>query len=64
MATKAIPPLRVWWLALAILAILIVLGAILLVVLDDPFKFLAVHRDFGTACGAGITVSGLPPLWA
>ena len=61
MATKAIPPLRVWWFALVILAILAVLGAILFVVLDDPFKFLAAHRGLGTACRAVTTVSLLPP---
>jgi len=32
-ATKAIPPLRVWWLALVILVIFTILGAILCVVL-------------------------------
>ena len=63
-ATKAIPPLRVWWFALVILAILVVLGAILFVVLDDPFKFLAAHRGFGTACRAVTTVSFMPPWCA
>ena len=61
MATKAIPPLRVWWFVLVILAILAVLGAILFVVLDDPFTFLAAHRSFGTPCRAVTTVSFLPP---
>ena len=50
MATKDIPPLRVWLFALVILAILATLGATLLVVLDDPFTFLANHGGFGTAC--------------
>jgi hypothetical protein len=64
MATKEIPPLRVWLFALVILAILAVLGAILFVVLDDPFKFLAAHRGFGTACRAVTTVSFRPPFCA
>ena len=59
-----IPPLRVWWLALVILTIFAVLGAILFVVLDDPFKFLAAHRGFGTAYHAVTTVSFIPPWWA
>jgi hypothetical protein len=49
---------------LVILAILAVLGAILFVALDDPFKFLAGHRGFGTVCRAVTTVSFLPPWWA
>jgi hypothetical protein len=54
----------VWWLALVILTIFAVLGAILFVVLDDPFKFLAAHRGRGTACRAVTTVSFLPPWGA
>jgi hypothetical protein len=49
---------------LVILAILAVLGAILFVVLDDPFKFLAAHRGLGTACRAVTTVSFMPPWCA
>ena len=52
MATKEIPPLRVWLLALVILVILATLGATLCVVLDDPFALLADHRGFGAACRA------------
>ena len=63
MTSKEIPPIRVWLFALVILAILAVLGAILFVVLDDPFKSLAAHRGFGTACRAVTTVSW-PPLCA
>jgi hypothetical protein len=63
MATKEIAPLRVWLLALVILAILAALGATLFVVLDAPFTFLADHRDFGTACRT-VTASGFMPLWA
>jgi hypothetical protein len=61
--TNEIAPLRVWLLALAILAIFIVFGATLLVILADPFTFLA-GGDFGTACCAGTTVSFMFPLWA
>jgi hypothetical protein len=64
MATKEIVPLRVWLFALVILAILAALGATLCVVLDDPFKFLADHRSFGTACCAVTTVSFMPPVCA
>ena len=64
MATKAIPPLRVWWFTLVILAILAVFGAILFVVLGDPFKFLAAHRSFSTACRAVTIVSFMPPWCA
>jgi hypothetical protein len=64
MATKEISPLRVWLLALVILAILAALGATLFVVLDDPFKFLADRRGFGTACCGVTTVSFMPPLCA
>jgi len=63
-ATKAIPPLRVWWLALVILVIFTILGAILCVVLDDPFTFLAAHRGFGIAGRAVTTVSCMPPWCA
>lgn len=63
-ATKAIPPLRVWWFTLVILAILAVFGAILFVVLGDPFTFLAAHRGFGTACRTVTTVSFMPPWCA
>jgi len=56
-------PLRVWLFALVILAILAALSAILCMVLDDPFTFLA-DRGFSTACRvvntgslASITVS-------
>jgi hypothetical protein len=63
MATKEISPLRVWLLALVILAILAALGATLIVVLDAPFAFLAHHRDFGTAYRA-VTAGGFMPLWA
>jgi hypothetical protein len=54
----------VWLFALVILAILAALGATLCVVLDDPFKFLADHRSFGTACCAVTTVSFMPPVCA
>ena len=64
MAAKEIPPLHVWLLALVILLILAVLGAILLVVLDDPFKFLATPRSFGTSCCAVTAISFMPPLCA
>ena len=64
MATKVIPPLRVWCFALVILTILAVLGALLFVVLDDPFKFLAAHRGCGIACRAVTTVSFLLPWCA
>ena len=64
MATKAIPPLRVWWFTLVILAILAVCGAILFVALGDPVKFLAAHRGFGIACRAVITISFMPPWCA
>ena len=40
MATREIAPLRVWLLALVILAILAALGAALFMVLDAPFTFL------------------------
>ena len=60
-ATKAIAPVRVWWLAVVILAIFTVLGAILCVVLDDPFTFLAAHRGFGTAGRAVTAVSFVLP---
>jgi len=62
MATKEISPLRVWLFALVILAILAALGAILFVVLDDPFKFLADHRGLGTAYRAVTAGSFMPPL--
>jgi hypothetical protein len=61
MAAKETPPLRVWLLALAILAILVALGAALFVVLDDPLTFLADHRDFGTAHWAVIAISFMLP---
>ena len=61
MATKEIVPLRVWLFALVILAILAALGAILLVVLDDPVKFLAA-RDWSTTCRAVRPSSGTLPL--
>jgi hypothetical protein len=64
MATKATPPLRVWWLVLVILAILAVFGAILFVVLDDPFKLLAAHRGCGTAYQAVTSVSFMLPWCA
>jgi hypothetical protein len=64
MATKEVAPLRVWLLALVILAILAALGATLFVVLDDPFTFLADRRDFGTACCRTVTAGGFMPLWA
>jgi hypothetical protein len=51
----------VWWFTLVILAILAVFGAILFVVLGDPFKCLAAHRGFDTACRAVTTVSFMPP---
>jgi hypothetical protein len=54
----------VWWLALVILAIFIILGAILCVVLDDPFTFLAAHWGFGIAGRAVTTVSCMPPWCA
>ena len=41
MATKEIPPLRVWLLALVMLVILAALCAALCMVLDAPFAFLA-----------------------
>ena len=63
MATKAIAPLRVWLFALVILAILAALGAILFVVLDDPFKFLA-DRGFGTAGYAVTSIGFLSALCA
>jgi hypothetical protein len=61
MATKEIPPLRVWLLAVVILAILAALGALLFGVLDDPFKLLA-DSGFGTACWALTTISCMFPL--
>ena len=61
MATKEIAPIHVWLFALVILVILAALSATLCVVLDDPFKLLAVHRGWGTACRAVTTVSFLPP---
>jgi hypothetical protein len=63
MATREIAPLRVWLFALVILAILAALGAILLVVLDNPFNILADHRGFGTACRAVTACSFMPPVW-
>jgi hypothetical protein len=54
----------VWWFTLVILAILAVFGAILFVVLGDPFTFLAAHRGFGTACRTVTTVSFMPPWCA
>lgn len=47
---KEITPLRVWLFALIILAMLAALGAILLVVLEDPVRSLIAHKGFGTAC--------------
>jgi hypothetical protein len=64
MATKEIVPLRVWLFALVILAILATLGATLVVVLDDPFRFLVDYKGFGTACWAVTTVSFMCPLCA
>jgi hypothetical protein len=64
MATKEIPPLRVWLFALVILAILAALGATLFMVLEDPFTFLADHKGFGIACRAVTTASFMPPLCA
>jgi hypothetical protein len=64
LATKEIAPLRVWLLALVILAILAAVGAILLVGLDDPFKFLAAHRGFGTPCRAVTVGNFVSPLCA
>jgi hypothetical protein len=64
MAAKEIAPLRVWLFALVILAILAALCATLCVVLDNPFKFLADHRGFGTAGCAVTTVSFMPPVCA
>jgi hypothetical protein len=64
MAPKEIPPLRVWLLALVILVILAVLGALLFVVLDNPATFLAAHGGFGTFCGAVTALSFLSPLYA
>jgi hypothetical protein len=54
----------VWWFTLVILAILAVFGAILFVVLGDPFTFLAAHRGFGTACRTVTSVSFMPPWCA
>jgi hypothetical protein len=62
MAAKEVPPLRVWFLALVILVILVALGAVLFLVLDDPLAFLVDHRDFGTACHAVTAISVLL-LW-
>ena len=62
--TKEIAPIRVWLFALVILAILAALGAILLVALDDPFKFLIDHRGFGTVWRAGTAGSFMLPLCA
>jgi hypothetical protein len=64
MATKEIAPLRVWLFGLIILAIFVALGVTLLVVLDDPFKFLADRRGFGTSCCTAIAVSCMSPLCA
>ncbi|MGH8069635.1 MAG: hypothetical protein ACRERE_31220 [Candidatus Entotheonellia bacterium] len=64
MATKEIPPLRVWVFALVILVILAALGATLCVVLDDPFEFLTDHRGFGAACRALTAGSFTSPLCA
>ena len=60
MAAREVVPLRVWLLALVILAILAALGAILFAVLDDPFTLLA-DRGFGTVCRA-VTAGGFMPL--
>jgi hypothetical protein len=64
--TKAIPPLHVWLLALVILLILAVLAAILLVMLDDTFTFLAAPRGFSTSWCAVTAISFMPPrcAWA
>lgn len=59
MATKQVPPLRVWLLALLILAILAALGAALFVVLDDPLTFLADPRDFEATCSGVTTFSSM-----
>lgn len=57
MATKEIAPLRVWLLALVILAILAAMVATLVVVLDDPFAFLACYRGCGITWWAAPTGS-------
>jgi hypothetical protein len=64
MATKEIPPLRVWLFALVILAILAALGATLFVVLEDRFTFLADPRSFGTVCRVATAGNGMLPLCA
>jgi hypothetical protein len=64
MATKEIPPIRVWLFALVILAILAALGATLFMVLEDPFTFLADHKGFGIAYRAVTTASFMSPLCA
>jgi hypothetical protein len=60
MATKEIAPIRVWLFALVILVILAALSAVLCVVLDDPFAFLAA-RGFGTVCCAMAIGSFMSP---